>query len=111
MQTTLARVRRQGRSGTHDASGGSEWTPRVAWAVVWEDLKALNRRDERGCEPLQVPSRGWSAGNRPLAMPGIWHVAVHKSREDGSDRQKILPKRQSVCGGGSGRPGVFAPSL
>ena len=112
MQTTLARVRRQSRIGTHDASGGSEWTPRVAWAVVWEDLKALNRRDERGCEPLQVPSRGWSTGNCRLAMSAIWHVAVHKSREDGSGcAKKSAGATKSVAAAEAGGLGELAPSL
>src|SRR5262245_36826679 len=77
MQTTLARVRRQSRSGTHDASGGSEWTPRVAWAVVWEDLKALNRWDERwAIEPATSPLTRLERWESPNGDAALCHVAA-----------------------------------
>jgi len=101
----VVRVRRQSRVGTHDASGGSKWTPRVAWAVVWDDLKALNRRDERwAMRPQQVPSRGWSAGNRRLAMPAYVMLRRNMSSEEEGDTKYF---GQSACA--RNEPGARRP--
>jgi hypothetical protein len=63
----------------------------VAWAVVWEDLKALNRWDERwAIEPATSPLTRLERWESPVGDAGLCHVAMHKSSEEKSGLKEIL---------------------
>lgn len=59
------------------------WTPRVAWAVWVGVFRALNRgirgADSNRSKARNIPSRGWSAGNRCMSDGNLSHAAPHKS--------------------------------
>jgi hypothetical protein len=85
--------------------GSLRWTPRVAWAISVGVFGALNRETAvavtKRYDGRWVPSRGWSAGNRPrLAMTTrrFCHVAPHKSRSRLRNSRRHLHFRHPASG-------------
>ena len=72
-------------------AAGQVDAPRGLGCRVGRSVGAQQEGRTWAMRPVQVPSRGWSAGNRRLATTRIWHAAVHKSRGQGTSRDRTVP--------------------